>query len=100
MPNSDYDAAAICDAAGSKNIRSVPIKSTGQQAAAIVLRTRSLFVRQKTKAINALRGHLAEFGLVAEVGAFNIGRLIAAMHNQPETSIPVSARFVINDDLR
>jgi len=91
------DAAAICEAARSKNIRSVPVKSTAQQAAAIVLRTRSLFVRQKTKAINALRGHLAEYGLVAEVGAFNVGRLIAAMHNQPETSIPALARFAINE---
>jgi hypothetical protein len=35
-----------------------------------------------------LLGHLAEFGLFAEVGAFNVGRLVAAMHNQPESSIP------------
>lgn len=91
------DAVAICEAAGSKNIRPVPIRSVAQQATAIVLRTRSLFVRQKTKAINAIRGHLAEFGLVTEVGAFNIRRLIEAMHNQPETSIPLSVRFAINE---
>lgn len=91
------DAAAICEAALSKNIRPVPIKSTAQQAVAVLLHTRSLFVRQKTKAINALRGHLAEFGLVAEAGSANVGRLIAAMHSHPETSVPVVARFAINE---
>ncbi|CDX11362.1 transposase (fragment) [Mesorhizobium plurifarium] len=57
------DAEAISEAVTRKTMRFVPIKSADQQAAAMVLRTRALLIRQQTQAINALRGHLSELGV-------------------------------------
>ncbi|WP_245479935.1 transposase, partial [Mesorhizobium sp. M7A.T.Ca.US.000.02.1.1] len=54
------DAEAISEAVTRKTMRFVPIKSADQQAAAMVLRTRALLIRQQTQAINALRGHLSK----------------------------------------
>ena len=62
------DAAAICEAVTRPSMRFVPIKSADQQAFLMLHRTRDLLVRQRTQLINALRAHLAEFGLVAEKG--------------------------------
>lgn len=55
-----------------KTMRFVPIKTAEQQAAAMVLKTRALLVRQRTQAVNALRAHLAELGIIATAG---LGRL-------------------------
>jgi transposase len=57
------DAEAISEALTRKTMRFVPVKSADQQAAAMVLKTRALLVRQHTQAINALRAHLSEFGV-------------------------------------
>src|SRR3712207_8372114 len=54
-----------CEAAQRPTMRFVAVKSEQAQAAAVVFRTRDLLVRQRTQAINALRGHLAEFGIIA-----------------------------------
>lgn len=62
------DAEAICEAALRPTMRFVAVKSEESQAAAIVFRTRDLLVRQRTQTINALRGHLAEFGIVVAQG--------------------------------
>jgi transposase len=59
------DAEAICEAVSRPTMRFVPIKTTECQAALMVLKTRDLLVRQRTQAINAVRGHLAELGIVA-----------------------------------
>src|SRR4051794_38240052 len=61
-------AAAICEAVTRPSMRFVPIKSADQQALLMLHRTRDLLIRQRTQLINALRAHLAEFGLVAETG--------------------------------
>src|SRR5689334_17100611 len=66
--NDMADAEAICEAAQRPTMRFVALKSANQQAAAVVFRTRDLLVRQRTQAINALRGHLAEFGVIAAKG--------------------------------
>jgi transposase len=66
--NDAADAEAICEAAQRPNMRFVAIKSEEQQASALVFRARDLFVRQRTQTINALRGHMAEFGWVAPQG--------------------------------
>jgi transposase len=58
-------------------MRFVQIKSEAAQAAAVVFRARDLLVRQRTQIINALRGHLAEFGLVVPTGPAHVGRLLA-----------------------
>src|SRR6187399_2783077 len=59
------DAEAICEAVARPTMRFVPIKTADSQAALMVLKTRDLLVRQRTQAINAVRGHLAELGIVA-----------------------------------
>ena len=66
--NDAADAAAICEAVTRPSMRFVAVKSTDQQALLMLHRTRDLLIRQRTQLINALRAHLAEFGLVAATG--------------------------------
>ena len=49
-------------------MRFVAVKSPEQQSLLMVHRTRALLVRQRTMLVNAMRAHLAEFGIVAPVG--------------------------------
>jgi transposase len=65
--NDMADAEAICEAAA-RNMRFVPVKSAGKQASAVASKTRDLLVRQRSEMINALRGHVGEFGFVAPQG--------------------------------
>jgi transposase len=60
--NDRVDAAAICEAVSRPSMRFVTIKTIDQQAVQVLHRTRELLTRQQTQLINALRGHLAEFG--------------------------------------
>ena len=62
------DAEAICEAVGRPNMRFVPIKTIEQQSILALHRVRALLVRQRTSAINAMRGLLSEFGIVAAKG--------------------------------
>lgn len=66
--NDANDAEAITEAASRPTMRFVAVKTAEKQASGMALRTRDLLVRQKTQTINALRGHLAEHGLVAPSG--------------------------------
>jgi transposase len=66
--NDMADAEAIAEAATRPTMRFVAVKSEEQQAMAMAYRTRDLLVRQRTQTINALRGHLAEYGVVAPAG--------------------------------
>ncbi len=61
--NDMADAEAICEAAVRPSMRFVPVKSEDVQGSAMVFRVRELLIRQRTQAINALRGHLTEFGI-------------------------------------
>ena len=63
--NDAADAAAICEAVTRPSMRFVPVKTDDQQSALLLHRARELLVRQRTQLINAVRGHLAEFGFVA-----------------------------------
>lgn len=69
------DAEAICEAVQRPTMRFVPVKTVEQQSVLMAHRTRSLLVRQRTMAANALRAHLAEFGLVANPGIANLVKL-------------------------
>jgi len=69
------DAEAICEAVGRPNMRFVPIKTREQQAVLALHRVRSLLVRQRTATINALRGLLTEFGVVAGKGTQRVSDL-------------------------
>lgn len=88
--NDMADAEAICEAASRPTMRFVPVKSEETQGAAMVFRVRELLIRQRTQAINALRGHLAEFGQVVPQGAANASKLIALVE-APESDLPADA---------
>ncbi len=69
--NDAADAAAICEAAGRPAQRFVSVRSVENQAALMRHRARELMVGQRTAALNALRGHLSEIGVVAAQGVPN-----------------------------
>lgn len=88
--NDAADAAAICEAAGRIGVvRAVPVKSTESQAALALLGVRDLLIKQRTMLINALRGHLAEFGLVARQGRQGVAELRLCLD---EAGLPDAAR--------
>src|SRR3954469_12526512 len=80
--NDANDAAAICEAVTRPSMRFVPIKTTEQQSALMLHRTRDLLIRQRTQMINALRAHLAELGLVAEKGREGVVELAAIISDE------------------
>jgi transposase len=92
--NDMADAEAICEAAQRPSMRFVPVKSEEQQASAVVFRARDLLVRQRTQCLNALRGHLSEYGYVVPQGITHAGALIEHIED-PSTSLPESARTVL-----
>jgi hypothetical protein len=77
--NDAADAAAICEAVSRPSMRFVPIKSEEQQSLLVIHRARDLLVRQRTQLINAIRGHLAEFGLIGAQGVPKVARLLDDM---------------------
>ena len=74
--NDATDAEAICEAVTRANMRFVPTKTPEQQSGLVLHRARHLFIRQKTSVINAIRAHLAEFGIVAPVGRHGVEELL------------------------
>ena len=82
--NDAADAEAICEAAQRPTMRFVAPKSEQAQAAALVFRARDLLVRQRTQIINALRGHLTEFGLIAAQGPAHVSQLVRAVEDPDE----------------
>jgi transposase len=74
--NDRNDAAAICDAASRPDMRFVPVKSSTMQAEAMDLSARDLLVRQRTQLVNAVRGHAAEFGIIAAKGIALVSSLL------------------------
>jgi transposase len=86
------DAAAICEAVSRPNMRFVPVKTIGQQGALSQHRVRDLLVRQRTMLVNALRGHLAEFGIVGPLGRHRLPELEQAMLIADEDTVPALAR--------
>ena len=74
--NDANDAAAICEAVTRPSMRFVPIKTKEQQTALMLHRTRQLLVRQRTMLSNALRGHLAELGIVSAKGRNGTAELL------------------------
>lgn len=91
--NDAVDAEAICEAAQRPGMRYVAVKSEEQQASALVFRARDLLVRQRTQLINALRGHMTEYGWVAPRGRWHIAALTELVEG--EDAVPESARPVL-----
>jgi transposase len=88
--NDRNDAEAISEAAARPTMRSVAVKTAEQQASAMLLRHRELLQAQRTQAINALRGHAAEFGMIAAKGTANVAALLAKL--AAEDAVPGTAR--------
>lgn len=89
------DAEAISEAVVRKTMRFVPVKTAEQQAAAMVLKTRALLVGQRTQAVNALRAHLAELGIVCAAGLTNIAALMAIVRDESDARLPTAARLAL-----
>jgi len=109
--NDAVDADAICEAMSRPGMRFVPIKSPEQQATLMLHKTRELLVKQRTMSVNALRGHLSEFGIVAAKGIGRVDELLdlaesdATLPNAARASVKVLAQaleilWVVDSDQR
>jgi len=73
-------------------MRFVAVKTEEQQSVLMLHRTRQLFVRQRTTLINAIRAHMAEFGIVAGVGRNGVERLLRLIDEGSDERVPLVAR--------
>jgi transposase len=89
--NDAADAAAICEAVTRPHMRFVPVKSVEAQGIVTLHRTRDLLVRQRTQLICALRGHMAEFGIVVGQGKGNFASLVAGLDGELGAALPRAA---------
>jgi transposase len=92
--NDQADAEAICEAAQRPTMRFVSVKSDLTQANAVVFRTRDLLIRQRTQLINAVRGHLSEFGYVVKKGPSHMAELMDII-NDVSSGLPEAARICL-----
>jgi transposase len=90
--NDAADAEAICEAVMRPSMRFVPTKTPEQQSCLMLHRTRHLFIRQQTAVINAIRAHLAEFGIVAPVGRNGVEELLDVVADPDDDRVPEVAR--------
>jgi transposase len=93
--NDSTDAEAICEAVTRPNMRFVATKAPEQQSCLTLHRTRHLFIRQQTSVINAIRAHLAEFGIVAPVGRNGVEQLLAVAADLNDKRLPEVARACV-----
>ena len=93
--NDAADAEAICEAVTRANMRFVATKTAEQQSCLTLHRTRHLFIRQQTSVINAIRAHLAEFGIVAPVGRSGVEQLLGVVADASDKRLPDVARACI-----
>ena len=90
--NDATDAEAICEAVTRANMRFVETKTPEQQSGMVLHRTRHLCMRQQTSVINAIRAHLAEFGIVAPVGRKGVEELLNVVADPRDKQVPEIAR--------
>jgi transposase len=90
--NDAADAGATCEAVRRPTMRFVGVKSAEQQGQLMQHRTRDLLIRQRTQAINALRAHMAELGIVAAQGHEGLKKLLAIIADETDERLPVDAR--------
>jgi len=93
--NDAADAEAICEAVTRANMRFVETKTAEQQSCLTLHRTRHLFIRQQTSVINAIRAHLAEFGIVAPVGRNGIEELLHVVADPNDQRVPEITRACV-----
>lgn len=90
--NDAADAEAICEAVTRPSMRFVPVKSAERQSILVLHRTRDLLMRQRTMLLNAIRGHLAEFGIITAQGPRKVMELIEHLRTDDEAGLPDLAR--------
>jgi transposase len=90
--NDAADAEAICEAVTRANMRFVETKTPEQQSCLMLHRTRHLLIRQQTAVINAIRAHLAEFGIVAPLGRRGVEELLGVVADPKDKRLPEIAR--------
>ncbi len=90
--NDMADAEAICEAVTRPTMRFVAVKSPEQQSVLMLHRTRELMVRQRTMLVNAIRAHMAEFGIVAPAGLPQVKELLAVIADGDDSRLPPLAR--------
>ena len=93
--NDAIDAEAICEAVTRPNMRFVATKTREQQSCLTLQRTRHLLIRQQTSVINAIRAHLAEFGIVAPVGRNGVDQLLGIVADASDKRLPELARACV-----
>jgi transposase len=94
--NDANDAAAICEAVTRPSMRFVPIKSEQQQSGLMLHRSRQLLVRQRTMLSNAIRGHMAELGLISAKGRNGTAELLKIITDVRDDRVPEAARFSLD----
>lgn len=93
--NDAADAAAICEAVGRPTMRFVPVKGAEQQGTLVLHRSRELLIRQRTMLINALRAHLAEFGVIMCQGRVGVSALISFVEEDKTDFVPEIVRVAL-----
>ena len=94
--NDANDAAAICEAVTRPSMRFVPTKSEQQQSGLMLHRSRQLLVRQRTMLSNAIRGHMAELGIISAKGRNGTAELLEIITNAEDDRIPAVARLSLD----
>ena len=94
--NDAADAEAICEAVTRPTMRFVAVKSAERQSVLVLHKARELLVRQRTMLINAVRGHCAEFGIIAPQGARRTAELIEQVREADKAALPDLARFTLS----
>ena len=97
--NDAADAEAICEAVSRPTMRFVAVKAAEQQSVMVLHRTRLLPMRQRTRLANAIRGHMAEYGIVAPIGREGLRRLIEMIADEGDERVPPLARASVKGDI-
>jgi transposase len=93
--NDAADAEAICEAVARPTMRFVAVKTPEQQSIMMLHRVRLMLNRQRTQLSNAMRAHMAEFGVVGPVGRVGLERLMAVIADLEDLRIPADARVCL-----
>jgi len=93
--NDAADAEAICEAVTGPSMRFVGVRTLENQAALMHHKAREMLGAQRTQLINALRGHLAEIGVIAAQGPKNARELVGVVMAEGDETIPACVRAAL-----
>jgi transposase len=93
--NDAADAEAICEAVTRPNMRFVPFKTEDQQSVLVLHRSRDLLMRQRTMILNAIRAHMAEFGVITAQGPRKVIELVRRLQEDQDPGLPGLARSAL-----